>query len=483
MNFEAVLKRNKNVITISIFSLITVLLIWSRFSFLALPMDRDEGAYAYTAWRMSEGELPYRDVFDHKPPGIFLIYKAAIAVTDGSTVGIRLFTSIWAALTLAAVFAAGWSLFGRSGGLAAAFFFALFQSSVMLEAVNSNAEIFMCLPIAIAVFAFSLRKKHIIFSGLAGLFLGAAVMIKSSAVFVPAAFIIVLYGLKAPKKELVFFLAGCFMIPVFLTASAAVLGIFEDFVRDFALYNASYVFEHIKNDAGSGPLANLAAFSAEQWAALCGAGLMSFMIMKKKAGFEAKTALYAFAAGAAGILLLKGMYAHYYTGLLPFAALCAAFLVKEIRKLKFGFAACALVIAASFVSVFAANSKFYSMDPAEVSFAQFRTHAFSDSETAAKFIKKYKKNSSSLLVLSAHPQIYYQAGIKVHGRYSYILRNTLVRDIKGVGEFIQSNIDNPPDFLVLDDTEMAKRTHEVVGSLYDEALKMRALSAYVKRAE
>ncbi|MDJ0869445.1 MAG: glycosyltransferase family 39 protein [Myxococcota bacterium] len=46
----------------------------------SLPFERDEGEYAYIAWRWLEGDVPYRDAFDQKPPGIFAVYALAFAI-------------------------------------------------------------------------------------------------------------------------------------------------------------------------------------------------------------------------------------------------------------------------------------------------------------------------------------------------------------------------------------------------------------------
>ena len=48
-----------------------------RTPLMDLPLERDEGDYAYAAWRMTFGEWPYVDVFNQKPPGVFFAYRAA----------------------------------------------------------------------------------------------------------------------------------------------------------------------------------------------------------------------------------------------------------------------------------------------------------------------------------------------------------------------------------------------------------------------
>ncbi len=49
-----------------------------RIPLLRVPFERDEGEYAYIAWRLGHNELPYRDWVDQKPPAIFWIYRAAL---------------------------------------------------------------------------------------------------------------------------------------------------------------------------------------------------------------------------------------------------------------------------------------------------------------------------------------------------------------------------------------------------------------------
>jgi hypothetical protein len=44
------------------------LLFFLRSLFFGVPLSNDEGIYGYIAQRMLEGELPYKDVADNKPP-------------------------------------------------------------------------------------------------------------------------------------------------------------------------------------------------------------------------------------------------------------------------------------------------------------------------------------------------------------------------------------------------------------------------------
>jgi len=81
-------------------SLCALTLIYSLPS-LAYPYGRDQGVFHYVGREWLRGLIPYRDTFDHKPPGIHVIYALAGMVSKNQMWGIRLFE-------LAAIFIMGW---------------------------------------------------------------------------------------------------------------------------------------------------------------------------------------------------------------------------------------------------------------------------------------------------------------------------------------------------------------------------------------
>ena len=69
---------------------------------LTYPFGRDQGLYYYVGreWAL-RGSIPYRDVFDHKTPGIYLVHAACVTLFGETFWGIRL-------ADLVAVIALGW---------------------------------------------------------------------------------------------------------------------------------------------------------------------------------------------------------------------------------------------------------------------------------------------------------------------------------------------------------------------------------------
>jgi 4-amino-4-deoxy-L-arabinose transferase-like glycosyltransferase len=57
---------------------------------LTFGYGRDQGIYAMVGRAILSGKMPYRDAWDFKPPGIFLIYAASRGVFGAGQVGIRI---------------------------------------------------------------------------------------------------------------------------------------------------------------------------------------------------------------------------------------------------------------------------------------------------------------------------------------------------------------------------------------------------------
>ena len=75
-----------------------------RVPLLGIPFERDEGEYAYIAWRLGHNELPYRDWVDQKPPAIFWIYRTALALPLDPIRAVHFAALIFSAASAVALF-------------------------------------------------------------------------------------------------------------------------------------------------------------------------------------------------------------------------------------------------------------------------------------------------------------------------------------------------------------------------------------------
>lgn len=64
-------------------------------------IGRDSGVFLYMGWRILSGEIPYRDIWDHKPPIIFYLNALGLVIGQNSRWGVwfveflSLFGAIW----------------------------------------------------------------------------------------------------------------------------------------------------------------------------------------------------------------------------------------------------------------------------------------------------------------------------------------------------------------------------------------------------
>lgn len=114
-----------------------------------LPFERDEGEYAYIAWRWLAGDVPYRDAFDQKPPGIFAFYAAAFAAGGESPAAVRWASQLWLLGALASVAVLGARLANPAAGLAAAVMGVALTSDPSWLGNAVNTEQVAALPLAL----------------------------------------------------------------------------------------------------------------------------------------------------------------------------------------------------------------------------------------------------------------------------------------------------------------------------------------------
>jgi hypothetical protein len=105
-----------------------------RVILLVQPIGGDPGIYAYVGGQILDGFLPYRDVFEQKPPGVLYTYAAAFLVLGRSMTAVQVFDLLaWIGLVALTAMLA-WSLWrdcavsAVAAGLAALFLNPTLQS-------------------------------------------------------------------------------------------------------------------------------------------------------------------------------------------------------------------------------------------------------------------------------------------------------------------------------------------------------------------
>lgn len=146
-------------------------------------LNQDEGVFLTIANEMRHGAIPYRDFFDHKPPGIYFLLAFLTDIFHLSALGVRIGIFIVNFLTAGIIFSLGKMIWSKEVGLKAAslFLFTLPVYEGFLILTEPLMTFWMVLALWSYVKAQQERKyQWLIIAGLAA---GTAVIFKQPAIF------------------------------------------------------------------------------------------------------------------------------------------------------------------------------------------------------------------------------------------------------------------------------------------------------------
>jgi 4-amino-4-deoxy-L-arabinose transferase-like glycosyltransferase len=122
-----------------------------RWPDLDMPLERDEGEYAYAAQEIERGFMPYRDSFCQKPPVVFFWYLGGFWVFGESVIGIHLTMTVATAMGAFGLFLLGRRLAGAMVGGSAAAVYTISSAGAGYFGSAANTEIFMLVPVIAGV--------------------------------------------------------------------------------------------------------------------------------------------------------------------------------------------------------------------------------------------------------------------------------------------------------------------------------------------
>lgn len=162
----------------------------------------DEGIYQVIGRALNSGRLLYRDIWDNKPPVLYIYY----AFVNGDLFLIRLLSLIFGAAAIVVFFFIARSLFQKKNlpVYFSTFTLAILFGLPLIEGNIANAENFMLFPTLLALF-FVLKLKAAsrpIVPLLIGLLLSISFLTKIVALFDLSAFLVILFIIRFYNKSL-----------------------------------------------------------------------------------------------------------------------------------------------------------------------------------------------------------------------------------------------------------------------------------------
>ena len=140
-------QKNQSLLKLYLPRIILVIIILSaaaiRLHLLDVPMERDEGEYAYAGQLLLQGVPPYDQVYNMKLPGIYVVYAVLMAVFGQTHTGVHLGLLVINAATVLFLFLLTKKLFTPFAGLVAAASYALMSMGQPVQGIFANAEHFV----------------------------------------------------------------------------------------------------------------------------------------------------------------------------------------------------------------------------------------------------------------------------------------------------------------------------------------------------
>lgn len=281
----------------------------------------DEQFYLLMGDRMLHGDMPYVDVFDRKPVGLFLIFAAIRALGGDGFVQYKVVASLFAAITGYFIFRVSRPVSnGVAAGVAGAMYILWLN---LMEGVGGQAQVFYNLPVLLAAFLTWRALQDGSAIGRLGcgamLSMGIAIQIKYTAVFEGLFFGVALLWAhrKSGARPATRALAASLWIGLALLPTAAA-ALFYYGVGEFSLF----FFANVTSNLGRPPVPRAAQLGglAEIIALL--APLMLLALPNIRTATMRFVALWA--AVAFGGMLTFGSFLSSQYGMNVIAPLCIA---------------------------------------------------------------------------------------------------------------------------------------------------------------
>ncbi len=393
---------------------------------VGLPLLCDEGEYAYAARVWSEGGLPYRDVFNQKPPMIFAVYRlsAALSSSPAAPRFAAMLAVLLTGLALLLLTPKRWSLPARLAAPLA--YFVLSTTPVGDFGFAANTEVFAAAFTAWAVWAAARATWRR--AALSGLLAGAALMTKQTALWpVLAAGVLAIWrgGRRWEPRAAAAFAFGAAAVPIFWLLyfeARGGLGSFWDCVVAGNMRYAAMAGWSSAAEQGRFLLIELApAFLKGSWPAwaLAAFGLRGLEVRwENRGGLTAVLWLAgALLAAVTGLLL----FPHYFLQAAPPLCLAAAYGVERLGRAR-AYAALAVL---ALVPAAAGADFYFGKSRESVAKDLLYPSPLLEIEWLGRWLRERTAPSDLLWVFGSEPALYVYAGRRSATRHDFVYPLTM----------------------------------------------------------
>lgn len=430
--------------------LVILLVAGIRFHLRTMPLERDEGEYAYAGQLILQRIPPYTLAYNMKLPGTYAAYAAIMAVFSQTATGIRVGLLLINAATIILIFLLAQKLAGSVSGPLTGFVagttYAVLSTLPALLGFAGHATHFVVLfavaGILVLLRALNARRGPLLFF-CGGLLLGVAFLMKQPGIAFAAfgALYIARCSWKQPRLPIsqnmvsreAAYLAGV-ALPFALTCLAlANAGVF----RNFWFWTFTYAREY--SSETSLAVGWQALQQSLQWTmhpfplwAIAEIGMVTLFWDRRwrpQLFFLITLTSFSLLAVCAGFYFRP----HYFILLLPAASILAGLAVTSAHRFlaqrRFPAAArlvpLLLFIAACTFSLWNQRAFLFELDPAAAAQKIYAANPFAEAIAVAKTVRASTTSADTIAVFGSEPEIYFLSAR--HSATSYIYMYDLIK--------------------------------------------------------
>lgn len=391
-----------------------------RVRLMSLPLERDEGEYAYCGQLLLQGFAPYAAAYTMKMPGASASYAAVMALAGQTAAGIRLGLLAVNLATVGLIFLLGRRLVDEATGAVAAGAYALASVSVGVMGFAAHATHFVVLfaagGLALLLRGIEEDRRGLLAAG--GAALGCAVLMKQHGLVFPAFGAAWLawtgFRSRSPRSttwgRLAAFAGGAALPLAGAFAALAAAGVFGK----FWFWTVVYAREYATNVSWAQGMDRL----REQLGFMRSLGAMAALAATGAACLvwdDRSRRLAPFLGGlllASTLAVAPGLYFrhHYFIQMLPACALLAGVAVTTVARRFHRAGAVALFAAAAAWFVAFEHTYEFRMTPLEFCRTVYGTNPFPEAVDVAAYLKANSGPDDRIAVLGSEPEIYFYSG-------------------------------------------------------------------------
>jgi hypothetical protein len=406
-----------------------------RLRLLDIPLDRDEGEYAYFGQLLLQGVLPYTEAYNFKMPGIYAIYALILALFGQTPTGIHLGLLVVSVVTIVLVFLVARRLFDARVAAVAAAAFAALSLSPKLLCTAAYAEHFV-LPPVLAGTLVLLRAadggRIPAFLG-SGALLGAAFLVKQSGgAFLLFAVLHVFLGETGDTRRRLTACAALVAGALAPFATVCLIMLLAGSFANFWFWTFSYASQYALLTPLDEALHNLGDAlrgilpTSYLIAALAGLGLSALFWDRETRSRGLFLVLF---LGASLLGTSAGLYfrRQYFILLLPVLAILAGAAVDALarrlspvrsRALRYGIPIAVAAIPLLHL-VYLERAILFTHTPHQALRAIYGLNPFPESVEIARYIRERTSPEDRIAVIGSEPQIYFYARRRAAAGYVY----------------------------------------------------------------